>query len=65
MTGWDLLETLAELADNEPNKLDAEIYSIWKRNESQVIAYKPKKIEYMFDSKSNNKGLFLTSKGDN
>lgn len=65
MTGWDLLETLAELADNEPDKLDANIYAIWDRTKSQTIAFKPQKITYKFDTKSNNSGLFLETKGDN
>lgn len=64
MTGWDLLESLAELADKEPNKLDAPIYAIWDRNISQTIAFKPQKITYKFDTKSNNSGLVLETKGD-
>ena len=65
MTGWDLLETLAGLADNEPDKLDANIYAIWNRNISQTISFKPQKIEYRFDTKSKNQGIFLSTKGDN
>lgn len=64
MTGWDLLETLAEYADKEPDKLDASIYAIWERNISQTIAFKPQKITYKFDTKSNNSGLFLETKGN-
>lgn len=66
MTGWDLLETLAELADKEPDKLDANIYALLTRDISpQTILFNPKTIEYTIDTVSKNQGIFLTRREDN
>lgn len=66
MTGWDLLETLAELADKEPDKLDANIYALLTRDLSpQTIVFNPQKIEYTIDTVSKNQGIFLTRREDN
>ena len=58
MTGWDLLESLSELADNKDEVLEREIY-IKVEDHGQSIFRKPTNIDVKFDRISQNRGIFI------